>query len=84
MDLRGTPLYGQNFQHYDHFFCSKMPKNCFFAQKTPDFGPKKSYGFGGEPPPLYGKNSAKRQLRIWGVPPPLTDKIRKVVFEVLP
>ena len=27
----------------------------------------------------------KNRLRIWGVPPPpFTDKIRKVVFEVFP
>ena len=41
---------------------------------------------GGSPsPPLRTQFSAKKELRIWGVPfPPFTDKIRKVVFDVLP
>ena len=40
---------------------------------------------GTPPPPLQTKFSAKRELRIWGVPPPpFTDKIRKVVFDVAP
>ena len=40
---------------------------------------------GTPPPPLRTKFSANRGLRIWGVPPPpFTDKIRKVVFEVFP
>ena len=40
---------------------------------------------GGTPPPLYGQNF--RQIGGYGFggyPPPFTDKIRKVVFEVLP
>ena len=50
-------------------FLQKVLKMVFFAQKTP----------------LRTKFSAKRELRIWGVPPPpFTDKIRKVVFEVPP
>ena len=37
------------------------------------------------PPPLRTKFSAKRGLRIWGVPiPPFTDKIRKVVIDLTP
>ena len=44
---------------------------------------KKSYGFGGYPP-LRIFFPAKKELRIWGVPPPFTDKIRKVVFDRLP
>ena len=59
----------------------------FFAQKTPDFGPKNRLRIWGVPPshPLRTKFSAKRGLRIWGVaPPPLTDKIRKVVFDLAP
>ena len=60
----------------------------FFAQKTPDFGPKNRLRIWGVPPspPLRTKFSAKRGLRIWGVLPlpPFTDKICKVVFEVLP
>ena len=40
---------------------------------------------GTPPPPLRTKFSAKRELRIWGVPPPsFTDKIRKVVFDPSP
>ena len=39
---------------------------------------------GGTPPPLRIFFPAKKELRIWGVPPPFTDKIRKVVFEGLP
>ena len=36
-------------------------------------------------PPLRTTFSARKGLRIWGVaPPPLMDKIRKVVFDVLP
>ena len=56
----------------------------FFAQKTPDFGPRNRLRIWGVPPspPLRTKFSAKRGLRIWGVP--FTDTIRKVVFEVLP
>ena len=44
----------------------------FFAQKTPDFGPKNRLRIWGVPPshPLRTKVSAKRGLRIWGVPPP--------------
>ena len=59
----------------------------FFAQKTPDFGPKNRLRIWGVPPspPLRIFFSAKRGLRIWGVPPPpFTDKIRKVVFDRLP
>ena len=61
----------------------------FFAQKTPDFGPKNRLRIGGVPPspPLRIYFSAKRGLRIRGVPPappPFTDKIRKVVFDRLP
>ena len=65
----------------------KVLKMVFFAQKTPLFGPKNRLRIWGVPPspPLRTKFSAKRELRIWGVPPPpFTDKIRKVVFEVLP
>ena len=58
-----------------------MPKkHLFLVQKI-------GYGYGGypPPPPLRTKFSAKRELRIWGVPPPpFTEKIRKVVFEVPP
>ena len=41
---------------------------------------------GTPPPPLYGQNF--RQERVYGLGgyplPPFTDKIRKVVFDVLP
>ena len=58
----------------------------FFAQKTPDLGPKNRLRIWGVPPPprLRIFFSAKRGLRIWGVPPTFTDKIRKIVFEGLP
>ena len=48
-------------------------KMVFFAQKTPDFGPKNRLRIWGVPPspPLRIFFSAKRDLRIWGVPPPL-------------
>ena len=42
---------------------------------------------GGTPPPLYGQNfQQKKGVTDLGgtLPPPFTDKIRKVVFEVLP
>ena len=47
-------------------------KIVFFAQKTPDFGPKNRLRIWGVPPspPLRIFFSAKRDLRIWGVPPP--------------
>ena len=49
------------------------------------FGKEGVTDLGGTPlPPFTDKISAKRGLRIWGVPPPLTDKIRKVVFDILP
>ena len=58
----------------------------FFAQKTPDFGPKNRLRIWGVPPsPLYGIFfSEKGVTDLGGPPPPFTDKIRKVVFEVLP
>ena len=34
--------------------------------------------------PLYLPNTTLRILSVGGFPPPLTDKIRKVVFEGLP
>ena len=52
----------------------------YFAQKTPDFGPKKTgYGFMGYPrPPFYGFFFGKKGVTDF------QDKIRKVVFEGLP
>ena len=68
---------------YTHLFAKKCLKMVFFGPKHLFFG-KKSYGFGGCPP-LRIFFPAKKELRIWGVPPPpFTDKIRKVVFEVFP
>ena len=53
-----------------------------------NFLQKKGYGFGGyPPPPLYGFFffSEKGVTDLGGTPlPPFKDKIRKVVFEVLP
>ena len=59
----------------------------FFAQKTPDFGPKNRLRIWGVPPsPLYGFFFQRKGGYGFGgySPPPFTDKIRKVVFEVLP
>ena len=58
----------------------------YFAQKTPDFGPKKQVTDLGVPPPpllwiFFGK---KGVTDLGGTPPPFQDKIRKVVFEGLP
>ena len=59
----------------------------FFAQKTTDFGPKNKLRIWGVPPPprlriFFGE---KWVTDLGGTPPlPLTDKIRKVVFEVAP
>ena len=84
--IRGVPplpLYG----HSAEIFSSKRAKNCvFLPQKNLFFCPKKGYGFGGYPPSLYGKIFGEKAVRIWGVPlpPPFTDKIRKVVFDLLP
>ena len=55
------PLYGFPPEN----FSSKRAKNCVFAQKTPDFGPKNRLRIWGvPPPPLYGflpeKFSSKR------------------------
>ena len=84
--MGGTPL--PPFTDFSPKIClQKGLKMVFFAQKTPDFGPKNRLRIWGVPPspPLRIFFSAKRDLRIWGVPPPpFTDKIRKVVFEVLP
>ena len=64
-----------------------MAKNVFFAQKTLDFGPKNRLRISGVPPspPLWIFFSEKGVTDLGGTPaPPFTDKIRKVVFEVLP
>ena len=75
-DLGGTPL--PPFTDFSPEIClQKGLKIVFFAKKkTPDFGPKIGYGFGGYPPaPLYGFFFSKKGF---------TDKIRKVVFDGLP
>ena len=57
------------------------------SKKDLFFGPKKGYGFGGyPPPPLYGQNFQRiRSYGFGGYPPfPFTDKILKIVFDVLP
>ena len=59
----------------------------FFAQKTPNFGPKNRLRIWGVPPtpPLrIFFLSEKGVTDFGGTPPPLTDKIRKVVFYGLP
>ena len=58
----------------------------YFAQKTPDFGPKKQVtDLGGYPrPPFMDFFRQKRGYGFGGYPPPFQDKIRKVVFEGLP
>ena len=89
MDIGGTPpspLYG----HLPNNLSSKRVKMVFFAQIHLFFRSKKGFGFGGVPlsPPLQTTFLAKKELRIWGVPPlpplPFTDKICKVVFDVFP
>ena len=70
-DLGGTPL--PPFTDFPpKIFLQKGLKMVFFAQKTPDFGPKNRLRIWGVPPspPLRIFFSAKRDLRIWGVPPP--------------
>ena len=47
----------------------------FLPIKKTVFCHKIGNGYWGDPSP---------PLRTWGVPPPFTDKIRKVVFDVLP
>ena len=81
---RGTPLPPINV-HFLRIFLQNMLKKKI-AQKTPDFGPKIGYGFGGySPSPLYGQNfQQKGGYGFGGYPPPFTDKIRKVVFDGLP
>ena len=58
----------------------------FFAQKTPDFGPKNRLWIWGVPPspPLRIFFGEKGVTDLGGTPPPFMDKIRKVVFEGLP
>ena len=60
----------------------------FFAQKTPDFGPKNRLRIWGVPPsPLHGFFSSSKTgiTDLGGTPtPPFTDKIRKVVFDPFP
>jgi hypothetical protein len=59
----------------------------FFAQKTPDFGPKNRLRIWGVPPfPPNGFFFGEKGVTDLGgpPPPPFTNKIRKVVFEVLP
>ena len=58
----------------------------FFAQKTPDFGPKNRLRIWGVPPspPLRIFFQRKGGYGFGGYPPPFTDKIRKVVFDRLP
>ena len=58
----------------------------FFAQKTPDFGPKNRLRIWGVPPspPLRIFFSEKGVTDLGGTPPPFTDKIRKVVFDPFP
>ena len=60
-------------------------KIVFFAQKTPDFGPKNRLRIWGVPPsPLYGFFFSEKGVTDLGGTPPLTDKIRTVVFDPLP
>ena len=85
LDLGGTPL--PPFTDFPpKIFLQKGLKRVFFAQKTPDFGPKNRLRIWGVPPsPLYGQNFQwKGGYGFGGTPPPFTDKIRKVVFEGLP
>ena len=58
----------------------------FFAKKNLILVQVIGYEFGGYPPPLlYGFFfSEKGVTDLGGTPPPFTNKIRKVVFEVLP
>ena len=58
----------------------------YFAQKTPDFGPKKhDTDLGGTPaPPFMDFFRQKGGYGFGGYPIPITDKIRKVVFDGLP
>ena len=58
----------------------------FFAQKTPDFGPKnwlRIWGVPPSPPFRIFFFSEKGVTDLGGTPPPFTDKIRKVVFDGL-
>ena len=56
---------------------SLLKKHQILVQKT-------GYGFGGSPPPpLYGSFFGEKGVTVLGVPPPFTDKIRKVVFDDL-
>ena len=63
-DLGGTPPPFTDFP--PKIFPQKGLKMVFFAQKTPDFGPKNRLGIWGVPPspPLRIFFSAKRGLRI--------------------
>ena len=59
----------------------------FFAQKTPDFGPKNRLRIWGVPPspPLRIFFQRKGGYGLRGYPaPPFTDKIREVVFDGAP
>ena len=61
---------------------------CFLLKKHLILVPKRSYGFGGyPPPPLYGQNFQRKGGYGFGgysSPPPFKDKICKVVFDSLP
>ena len=83
--MGGTPL--PPFTDFPPKIClQKGLKMVFFAQKTPDFGPKNRLRIWGVPPspPLRIFFQQKGGYGFGGYPPPFTDKIRKVVFEVLP
>ena len=85
-DLGGTPL-----PPFTDFSPKKILqqglKIVFFAQKTPDFGPKNMLRIWGVPfsPPVRIFFQQKGVYGFGGFPPPpFTDKIRKVVFDGLP
>ena len=83
--MGGTPL--PPFTDFSpKIFLQKGLKIVFFAQKTPDFGPKNRLRIWGVPPspPLRIFFQQKGGYGFGGYPPPFTDKMRKVVFEVFP
>ena len=80
-------LHRPNITQSNRNFLQKGPKIVFFAQKTPDFGPKNRLRIWGVPPspPLRIFFQQKGGYRFRGYPrPPLYGQIRKVVFEVFP
>ena len=80
-----SPLYG----HLPNFFSLKEgSKNCVLAENTPIFRSKKVTDLGCTPLPTFTDQNfwRKKELQICEVlpHPPITDKIHKLVFDVLP